>query len=521
MFFIQQKDGAKVPFTLNGDQAKYDRNRTKRDIIPKARQRGFSSLGIAYQTVDCLGKQGTRAVLISHEAKATQRLLDKAAYYIRNLRGCQASLGRHSRNEFYFPETESTFYIGTAGAKAFGRGDTINHLHISEYAWWESDALKQVAGLFQAVPLSGTIRIESTGHGRQNDFYYMVENADRLGYAVHFTPWWDNTEYQIEPPPQGWVPEGFEHYFQDLKTQYNLSEQQLYWYWIKLLEFRMDIRYMQQEYPSRLEECFQATGGAVFPDVTRVKSDKWLYRLESIEGVKHHIRSEYLDGHPRPRRSYVIGADPSGGTGNDEAAVQIICLETLEQVYELGSSLIDPVVFAHFLACLGRLYNEAYIVCEGNNHGIATHSVLKKEYTLSKIYKRVLPSRSGTTKYGFQTTEESKKQLVGAIKQFIETGFTLYGQKTLTELSKFEEDPDTGRMEGPEDGLVIALGLASIGYFKYGRYAHQILEEPQRTERETYEGVNLMFYTFEDLMDRLKKQEPLSMFPPMLSKEVH
>ena len=98
---------------------------------------------------------------------------------------------------------------------------------------------------------------------------------------------------------------------------------------------------------------------------------------------------------------------------------------------------------------------------------------------------------------------------------------TLYGQKTLIELSKFEEDPETGRMDGPEDGLVIALGLASIGYFKYGRHAHTILEDVPTAERQTYEGVNLMFYTFDDLMERLKKPEPFSMFPSMLSKGIH
>ena len=57
MFFIQTKQGTRVPFILNGDQRKYDLRRTHRDIVPKARQRGVSSFGIALQTVDCLGKK--------------------------------------------------------------------------------------------------------------------------------------------------------------------------------------------------------------------------------------------------------------------------------------------------------------------------------------------------------------------------------------------------------------------------------------------------------------------------------
>jgi hypothetical protein len=38
------------------------------------------------------------------------------------------------------------FYIGTAGARKFGRGDTITDLHCSEVAFWEN-AKELTAGL--------------------------------------------------------------------------------------------------------------------------------------------------------------------------------------------------------------------------------------------------------------------------------------------------------------------------------------------------------------------------------------
>lgn len=294
-FWILPKMGPKQRFVLNEAQKEYDSIRSSRDIITKCRQKGFSSVGIGYEVVDCLGKEGTRAVLISHEAKSTQRLLDKAAFYLKYMSiehqvrdyetgdilssteiPLNVDLGRHSRQEFYFPKTESTFYIGTAGARAFGRGDTITHLHISEYAWWESDALRQVSGLLQAVPLGGTIRYESTGNGRANDFYYICENAERLGYQLYFRPWWKDNEYELDPKP-GWNPDGFEHYFQDMRLEYHLTESQLYWYWMKLLEFRTNLPTMQQEYPSRLDECFSATGGSVFPNMEYLKDERWIW----------------------------------------------------------------------------------------------------------------------------------------------------------------------------------------------------------------------------------------------------
>lgn len=280
LFQIQDKHKQTVDFKLNPSQRKYDAQRTNRDIICKPRQKGFSSFRVAVQTVKCLGEVNTRAVLISHEAKSTQRLLDKARFYIEHMNSdAKPELGRHNRNEFYFPRTESTFYIGTAGAGALGRGDTITDLHISEYAWWESDALEHVAGIFQSVPISGTICIESTGHGRANDFFYMVKNHRSLGYNVFFVGWWEDDEYQIQVPEQlvgRWTPVGFERYFDEMADKYKLSEAQLYWYWIKLNEFRRDLKYMQQEYPSSLMECFQATGGAVFPNAKQVETAEWI-----------------------------------------------------------------------------------------------------------------------------------------------------------------------------------------------------------------------------------------------------
>ncbi len=496
LFHIPDKQGKRVKFELNESQYAYDLVRTNRDIIPKARQKGFSSFGIALQCVDCLGKEGTRAVLISHEATSTQRLLDKARYYLEHIEGPKPELGRHSRNEFYFPKTESTLYIGTAGAKAFGRGDTINHLHISEYAWWESDALEKVAGLFQAVPMNGTIRIESTGKGMNNDFYYMCMHAKELGYNLFFRSWHEDQEYSIEPS-EPWTPLGFEDYFDKMKETYTLTEGQLYWYWIKLQEFRLNLKYMQQEYPSCLNECFQASGGAVFSDISRVITSYWDWKMEGTYRVEYHKE------HPKKNYTYVLGADASGGTGNDEAAIQVLCLETFEQVFEFGSNTMDPVAFGHFIAKIGKMFNEAFLVPEGNNHGIATCAVLLKEYNKFKIYKRALPSKAGKPSYGFYTGENSKKELIGSIHESLESGIILYGEKTIREMREFEEIDN--KMGADEDGLVIALGLACLGFFKYSRFKYKPLKIDKPLSALEAVNQNLMYYTFDDIFKNFPK----------------
>ncbi len=509
LFSIINKDGHQVPFKLNESQVAYDAVRTTRDIIPKARQKGFSSFGVALQVIKCLGMPGTRAVLISHEAGATQRLLDKAQFYLKHINGPKAELGRNSRNELYFPKNESTYYIGTAGARAFGRGDTITDLHVSEYAWWETAGLRHVAGLMQAVPQSGSIRLESTGNGMGNDFFYMTQNAEKLGYNVFFRSWHEDLEYSRAIPERGWFPEGFENYFQDMKLKYSLKEEQLYWYWLKLLEFRLDLKMMQQEYPSSLEECFQATGGAVFSNVKQTPSQAWNWSL--YEGR----RIESLDGHPKPDHTYVLGADPSGGTGNDEASLQILCLDTLEQVLEYGDKNIDPVEFGYFIASLAKRYNEAFVVCESNNHGIATHSILKQQYPRTKIYKEVIP-KSGTIKYGYITSENSKHNLVGKIKEAQELGLTLYAKGTCDEMMMFHEDPESGKMGAPSDNRVISLGMACVGLFKYLHFKKDLTPPPPK---RVYVPGSGMTFTFEQIFANLdeRRRRNVGIFPRMIN----
>jgi len=186
LFYIQNKDKVKVPFLLNPAQRFFDEEEDNKTIIAKARQKGFSSIILAKFTIRCLGESGTHASVMSAEAGATQRLLDKVQYYLKHMNGPKPIYGRNTRNELYFPKRESTYHLGTAGSKVFGRGDFVTDLHCSEYAWWE-DAVKHQAGIFQAVPKNGNIILESTGNGR-NILGSLTTNTQKLAPPGNPTP---------------------------------------------------------------------------------------------------------------------------------------------------------------------------------------------------------------------------------------------------------------------------------------------------------------------------------------------
>lgn len=504
LFKIQDKNGVEVPFQFNPPQQfldKHDQPQGRlRLLIAKARQKGFSSAILGKFTIRCLDKsRGTHATVISHEGEATQRLLDRVHYYLNHMNGPAPRYGRNSRGELYFPKTESTYYIGTAGSRTFGRGDWITDLHCSEYAWWQ-DPVKHTAGLFQAVPYNGRIYIESTGNGRNNDFYYMWDNAEAMGYTRVFYAWHFDSEYELDLPGNktSWKPDTPKHnsYLSDLQKQFKLSDRKMWWYEVKLREMREDLRLMQQEYPTTPEECFQATGGAVFNNVQLSTNPLWV----ADKSFGPYVYK--LGNHPQPNLHYVFGGDPSGGTGNDDAAILGICCETAEQVFELANNTINPINFGRLLVDIGKAYNEAYLVCEGNNHGAAVIPYLKENYPRHRLYKCKLETKSAPPKYGWYNTAFTKHALVGLMLEQLDQ-ITLYGIQTVKELKGFEENAE-GQMSGKEDNLVIATGLAMMG-FKRFEYLRQEYMRPKVVVVK--EKPNYMVYTLDEILENLAKRK--------------
>jgi len=498
LFSIQTKSGRQVPFILNDAQRFFVRNRTNRTIIAKARQKGFSSYILAEFAARCLGIPGTHAVVMSHEAQATQRLLDRADFYLRHIRGPRPSFGRHSRNEMYFKKTESSFYIGTAGSKAFGRGDTITDLHCSEYAWWEKAELHH-AGVFQAVPLAGRIVIESTGNGRANDFYFIWLNADKMGYTRLFYPWYADDEYTL--PVGSWQPDtpGFNHVMREMQERFRLSNQQMAWWEHKFRELRENLKLMNQEYPSSPEDCFQASGGALFTNVELAESSEWMDSQRLFGQF-----CSFLLGHPRPGFNYVVGVDPAGGTGNDDAAVVIFCCETGEQVFRFANNTIQPIALADFVCRVARHYNEAFVVCEANNHGVAVVEYLKTNYPRNRLYKSRPATMRTAPRYGWLNSKQTKHMLVDTMQDYL-GNVTLYDSMTVSELISYEE-VEEGKFRGRSDNLVIATGLAILGLIKFESLRGRHLEPQPLPEKDVPKPDNYMYYTLDEILDNIGKR---------------
>lgn len=187
-FQIIDKGGVSVPFAVNAFQEKFIQTMTGKDIILKARQCGFSSLLLAIFCVDFLTKENSRSVIISHDSPSAQRLLDRAKYFLSSIErdGYKIDLKYNSRVEMANSAKNSSLYIGAAGNRSFGRGDTLNNLLLSEFAFYD-DPQSMLASVLQALVPGGRVVIETTANG-YNYFedFWQKSKAGETGFAPHF-----------------------------------------------------------------------------------------------------------------------------------------------------------------------------------------------------------------------------------------------------------------------------------------------------------------------------------------------
>lgn len=286
LLWIRSKRGQRVRFNLNPSQDFYWQKKTRRNLILKARQKGISKIIDADQLIQCIDRS-TNAVVVSHEREATTRLFDAVKYYVDSME-VKPVVSIDSKTEMKFPKRGSSYFIGTAGQRAFGRGDTVDRAHLSEAAFYY-DLEKILSGIAEAAEY-GQIDIESTPNGREQ-FYDMWQKAKsgRSPYTPIFIPWFIDREYSADNMTEkeraglsAGVREMFDtpdaEFLADLTEEEKLlvarvaeeykillTAGQLKWRRYKIWDKG---RLFFQEYPEDDVSCFLQSGRSVFTDIT-------------------------------------------------------------------------------------------------------------------------------------------------------------------------------------------------------------------------------------------------------------
>lgn len=520
---IKTKSGTVVPFRLNDAQRKLyavakrqqDAGKPVRLIILKARQLGFSTLteGLIFHA--CATRRNVNALIVAHREDATANLFRMSKLFYDELPAPVKPMLRASNaQELVFenpsklrserearPGLRSRIRCATAGGRGIGRSDTLQCVHLSEYAFWPDGAdgkASTLAGILQAVPsLPGTmVVIESTANGFE-DFKerWDAAVAGENDFEPVFFAWFENPDYSMPVVPgTEWTPEE-----RDLKATYQLTDEQLQWRrWCIANNCGGSLDMFRQEYPASPGEAFLHSGTGVFDNEQIVLR---LERLPSPAG-----RGEFTDGEwtesetgaitlyelPEEGVPYVLGGD-TAGEGSDYFTAIVIDNVTGRIVAKLRQKYSEPE-YVRQICALGRFYNDALVAIETN---FSTYPVMKlQEMEYPNQYSREREdtyTRQMRKSYGFRTDRQSRpRAIANLVEVFSGHPEWFTDRELLEEMLTFcyNEDHRPEALAGKHDDLVMG---AAITYAVRHQQRMTVLTEPEKPR--------------EKLIDQMKRQK--------------
>ena len=520
---IKTKSGTVVPFRLNDAQRKLyavakrqqDAGKPVRLIILKARQLGFSTLteGLIFHA--CATRKNVNALIVAHREDATANLFRMSKLFYDELPAPVKPMLRASNaQELVFenpsklrserearPGLRSRIRCATAGGRGIGRSDTLQCVHLSEYAFWPDGAdgkASTLAGILQAVPsLPGTmVVIESTANGFE-DFKerWDAAVAGENDFEPVFFAWFENPDYSMPVVPgTEWTPEE-----RDLKAAYQLTDEQLQWRrWCIANNCGGSLDMFRQEYPASPGEAFLHSGTGVFDNEQIVLR---LERLPSPAG-----RGEFTDGEwtesetgaitlyelPEEGVPYVLGGD-TAGEGSDYFTAIVIDNVSGRIVAKLRQKYSEPEYVRQIYA-LGRFYNDALVAIETN---FSTYPVMKlQEMEYPNQFSREREdtyTRQMRKSYGFRTDRQSRPRAIANLVEVFSSHPEWFTDRELLEEMLtfcYNEDHRPEALAGKHDDLVMG---AAITYAVRHQQRMTVLTEPEKPR--------------EKLIDQMKRQK--------------
>lgn len=455
---IDNKSGVVVPFRFNRLQRYFHTHKSSRNIILKYRQGGCSSSILADHFTDAILIPHTQCAVVSHEGRATQRLLDRVRFFYDAMDEPKPLPGAESRSELSFPELHSSIYIGTAGARAFGHGDTIKKALLSELALYEdADAERILNGVEDAVPLNGELTIECTAQGEDNLFYdrYAKAREGKSSYRAFFFPWWWDDGYRLPrdnnlslPQDNGELDYTDEEQF--LIDTHHVTEDQIRWRRWKIGE--KGALFFSQ-YPENEVDCWLVFGDPVFDQALLTDLANSCY-----DGERHH-EGWYFWLPPTDKMSYIVGVDTASGAPEGSYSAAVV-LDQQWRVCATFQARLEPHLFADILRKLAVWYNNAEIAVERNFTGYAVLEQLRDYPNVT--HQRDFTTGKVTSQRGWWSNDQTRSLLMTVTRENLhaikmwDTNLVrqLRGYRYIKLKKKYREEPQT------HDDLALAFMIA-------------------------------------------------------------
>jgi len=453
-FFINNKEAKTVPFIFNDPQTRFYNFFLKNlfTIIVKARKEGFSSLIEAIWLHACLFFQNEKAVTMAQNQDEMKVHRDRVEFFLQTMGTknfkFETILDEDSQKELYFPHTKSRYWLGTAGSHTFGRSRDITRFHGTEVAHYEDQSV--LTGVLNACIPNAPKIIETTTNGVGELVYRLWEEAgDQKSNSVwkrFFSPWFeDKTNTLTSPKFIILSPSEIK-----MKKDYNLSNDQIFWYRMKLSE-QTEKDKMVQEYPCNAREAF-ISSGRHFLNMERLDEMEkrclpptWIGEVfDDGSTVSFNLNKEgslFVWKMPRDNEQFLIVADVAEGVvGGCFSVAKVYNTASWECVAQWRDR-IDPGLFGKIMVDMGYFFNNATLCPEMNNHGFATLERIKSEMYPHVLNTKTLWPDGSMNKDGFPTNDRTRTLIFSALSNAIEQRTIIeHDITTIREMQKLVKD---------------------------------------------------------------------------------
>jgi hypothetical protein len=224
--------------------------------------------------------------------------------------------------------------------------------------------------------------------------------------------------------------------------------------------------------------------------------------LASLEGREPLFKQGQIRWYSKPKKgkTYVVGLDPSLGTGGDFSAIQVFELPGMVQVAEWQHNKTTVQQQVNVIKQLTKyIYgitgdnNSIYYSVENNTLGEAA-LVAIAEIGEENIHGYFMsePARSGHVRRfrkGFNTTHKSKLSSCSKLKELMENNkLTVHSKSLISQLKTFVASGNSFQGKpGEHDDLVMALVLALRVATFLGSYDPQIQQDMRSSEDDYIE----------------------------------
>jgi hypothetical protein len=278
LYKITDKRGKVVTFRPWPEQQRFLSNIHYRNLIPKARQRGFSTVIQLMMLDACLFQPNTQAAIIAQDEDTARVIFEQKVRFawdnLPTLVKEMVGLKYLTKTELAF-NTDSSLIVATST-----RGSTLQYLHVSEYGRicqrYPDRAVEIQTGSLPSVDQHGVICIESTVETPYGIFADMVRSAQQaedsgrkpgaIEWKLHFASWWDAPEYEADPRDVAFDSND-DAYFYRLEgdVHRDISAAKRAWYVLTRRNlFGDDQQKMFSQYPSTLEEAFTVSADGLW-----------------------------------------------------------------------------------------------------------------------------------------------------------------------------------------------------------------------------------------------------------------